>query len=197
MFVLLECIPHNYSDSKKYKYNNEIIILTKTWKSLFFILNDPFSLSRILWEGLQNESIFKFEAWETCSCMPLSTANQDSSDLFLLMYNYFFFESYENSPIFVMFHLTWLFIYTNVINEQLDIEGLSNYWSDRYHWWRLVNKYESSHRVIISKSHAILVSTRLSFARGGEGGTRIWFGWGCAADAAKHLPIFRGYFGRK
>ena len=29
------------------------------------------------------------------------------------------------------------------------------------------------------------------------GGIRIWFGRGCAADAAKPLPVFMGHFGRK
>ena len=27
------------------------------------------------------------------------------------------------------------------------------------------------------------------------GGTQIWFGRECAADAAKPLPVFRGHFG--
>ena len=29
----------------------------------------------------------------------------------------------------------------------------------------------------------------------GGGGTQIWFGRECAADAAKPLPVFRGHFG--
>ena len=30
---------------------------------------------------------------------------------------------------------------------------------------------------------------------GGGGGTQIWFRRGCAAEAAKPVPIFKGYFG--
>ena len=33
-------------------------------------------------------------------------------------------------------------------------------------------------------------------ARGG-GGTQIWFRRGCAAEAAKPVPIFKGHFGGK
>ena len=33
-------------------------------------------------------------------------------------------------------------------------------------------------------------------ARGG-GGTQIWFQRGCAAEAAKPVPIFKGHFGGK
>ena len=29
------------------------------------------------------------------------------------------------------------------------------------------------------------------------GGTQIWFGWGCAAQVSKPLPIFKGHFGWK
>ena len=29
------------------------------------------------------------------------------------------------------------------------------------------------------------------------GGTQIWFGQGCAAEAAKPVPIFKGHFGGK
>ena len=32
---------------------------------------------------------------------------------------------------------------------------------------------------------------------GGGGGTQIWFRWGCAAEAAKPVPIFKGQFGGK
>ena len=32
---------------------------------------------------------------------------------------------------------------------------------------------------------------------GGGGGTRIWFRRGCAAEAAKPVPIFKGHFGGK
>ena len=32
---------------------------------------------------------------------------------------------------------------------------------------------------------------------GGGGGTQIWFRRGCAAEAAKPLPIFKGHFGGK
>ena len=36
----------------------------------------------------------------------------------------------------------------------------------------------------------------LSFG-GGGGGTQIWFRRGCAAEAAKPVPIFKGHFGGK
>ena len=32
---------------------------------------------------------------------------------------------------------------------------------------------------------------------GGGWGTQIWFRWGCAAEAAKPVPIFKGQFGGK
>ena len=32
---------------------------------------------------------------------------------------------------------------------------------------------------------------------GGGGGTQIWFRRGCAAEAAKPIPIFKGHFGGK
>ena len=32
---------------------------------------------------------------------------------------------------------------------------------------------------------------------GGGGGTQIWFRLGCAAEAAKPVPIFKGHFWRK
>ena len=32
---------------------------------------------------------------------------------------------------------------------------------------------------------------------GGGGGTQMLFGRGCAADAAKSVPIFKGHFGGK
>ena len=32
---------------------------------------------------------------------------------------------------------------------------------------------------------------------GGGGGTQIWFRRGCAAEAAKPVPIFKGHFGGK
>ena len=31
--------------------------------------------------------------------------------------------------------------------------------------------------------------------RGGGGGTQIWFRRGCAAEAPKPVPIFKGHFG--
>ena len=34
-------------------------------------------------------------------------------------------------------------------------------------------------------------------AAGGGGGTQIWFRRGCAAEAAKPIPIFKGHFGGK
>ena len=38
---------------------------------------------------------------------------------------------------------------------------------------------------------------RGGLARGGGGGTQIWFRRGCAAEAAKPIPIFKGHFGGK
>ena len=35
------------------------------------------------------------------------------------------------------------------------------------------------------------------WSRGGGGGTQIWFRRGCAAEAAKPVPIFKGHFGGK
>ena len=32
---------------------------------------------------------------------------------------------------------------------------------------------------------------------GGGGGTQIWFRRGCAAEAAKPIPIFKGHYGGK
>ena len=32
---------------------------------------------------------------------------------------------------------------------------------------------------------------------GGGGGTQIWFQRGCAAEAAKPVPIYKGHFGGK
>ena len=32
---------------------------------------------------------------------------------------------------------------------------------------------------------------------GGGGGTQMWFRRGCAAEAAKPVPIFKGHFGGK
>ena len=40
-------------------------------------------------------------------------------------------------------------------------------------------------------------SLSMSLSRGGGGGTQIWFRRGCAAEAAKPVPIFKGHFGRK
>ena len=38
----------------------------------------------------------------------------------------------------------------------------------------------------------------LGYAKpGGGGGTQIWFRRGCAAEAAKPVPIFKGHFGGK
>ena len=36
-----------------------------------------------------------------------------------------------------------------------------------------------------------------SNASRGGGGTQIWFRRGCAAEAAKPIPIFKGHFGGK
>ena len=36
-----------------------------------------------------------------------------------------------------------------------------------------------------------------TWAPGGGGGTQIWFRRGCAAEAAKPIPIFKGHFGGK
>ena len=35
------------------------------------------------------------------------------------------------------------------------------------------------------------------FPGGGGGSTQIWFRRGCAAEAAKPVPIFKGHFGGK
>ena len=37
---------------------------------------------------------------------------------------------------------------------------------------------------------------KVNLTRGG-GGTQIWFRRGCAAEAAKPVPIFKGHFGGK
>ena len=52
-----------------------------------------------------------------------------------------------------------------------------------------------------SNSVAILLFLRLFWpmvrSGGGGGGTQIWFRRGCAAEAAKPVPIFKGHFGGK
>ena len=48
----------------------------------------------------------------------------------------------------------------------------------------------NSGRVQFSSLHII------DFTRGG-GGTQIWFRRGCATEAAKPVPIFKGHFGGK
>ena len=37
----------------------------------------------------------------------------------------------------------------------------------------------------------------LYYPGGGGGGTQIWFRRGCAAEAARPVPIFKGHFGGK
>ena len=41
------------------------------------------------------------------------------------------------------------------------------------------------------------LTSKLGIIRGGGGGTQIWFRRGCAAEAAKPVPIFKGHFGGK
>ena len=43
----------------------------------------------------------------------------------------------------------------------------------------------------------IISRARGGRSRGGGGGTQIWFRRGCAAEAAKPVPIFKGHFGGK
>ena len=46
--------------------------------------------------------------------------------------------------------------------------------------------------------HMTLSSVPRTDTRGGGGGyTQIWFRRGCAAEAAKPVPIFKGHFGGK
>ena len=42
-----------------------------------------------------------------------------------------------------------------------------------------------------------LIAEMLNPGGGGGGGTQIWFRRGCAAEAAKPIPIFKGHFGGK
>ena len=44
---------------------------------------------------------------------------------------------------------------------------------------------------------SVLVGLTYIAPRGGGGGTQIWFRRGCAAEAAKPVPIFKGHFGGK
>ena len=48
-----------------------------------------------------------------------------------------------------------------------------------------------SQEVIFQKSQ------KLQVPLGSGGGTQIWFRRGCAAEAAKPVPIFKGHFGGK
>ena len=41
------------------------------------------------------------------------------------------------------------------------------------------------------------VENEYSPGGGGGGGTQMLFGRGCAAEASKPVPIFKGHFGRK
>ena len=49
-----------------------------------------------------------------------------------------------------------------------------------------------------SRKHAsifLFICLKIFVPGGGGGGTQIWFGRGCAAQASKALPIIRGHFG--
>ena len=47
------------------------------------------------------------------------------------------------------------------------------------------------------KEWTSFLTHRQSLTPGGGGGTQIWFRRGCAAEAAKPIPIFKGHFGGK
>ena len=49
----------------------------------------------------------------------------------------------------------------------------------------------------IYTSVPLINSTMIHTGGGGGGGTQIWFRRGCAAEAAKPVPIFKGHFGGK
>ena len=60
------------------------------------------------------------------------------------------------------------------------------------------------HNNVLSFSRGLLFITEKRVAiqdtvqhSGGGGGTQIWFRRGCAAEAAKPVPIFKGHFGGK
>ena len=49
-------------------------------------------------------------------------------------------------------------------------------------------------------THNVMYQTYIMYIHsrgGGGGGTQMLFGRGCAADAAKPVPIFKGHFGGK
>ena len=50
---------------------------------------------------------------------------------------------------------------------------------------------------IISSKRKILVVGTIYRPPGGGGGTQMLFGRGCAAEATKPVPIFKGHFGGK
>ena len=51
--------------------------------------------------------------------------------------------------------------------------------------------------VMLGYDSVLGICLALVFARGGGGGTQIWFRRGCAAEAAKPVPIFKGHFDGK
>ena len=72
-------------------------------------------------------------------------------------------------------------------------------------WENLVDKiYTSSgisRDIVFTKFNYLLyireVDTTLVLIPGGGGGTQMLFGRGCAAEASKPVPIFKGHFGGK
>ena len=63
----------------------------------------------------------------------------------------------------------------------------------------LVNERSSNHEPYQEADHdpKRLLEPRGGGGGGGGGGTQIWFRRGCAAEAAKPVPIFKGHFGGK
>ena len=80
------------------------------------------------------------------------------------------------------------------------------FWARRHR--KLPQKHRNCH--VDSGNYHKIVNIPLHFAKcafcgsyetalcpGGGGGTQIWFRRGCAAEAAKPVPIFKGHFGGK